>query len=87
MEKSITSIQIHNPQELGELVRTYRKQRHLTLETVAGLSNLSIRFLSEFERGKQTAEIGKVFKALQILGLEVIVQPRGENAGSGKQYD
>lgn len=63
--------------ELGNLARLHRKQRHLTLETLSGLSNLSIRFLSEFERGKPTAEIEKVLKALKILGLEVIVRPVG----------
>jgi len=63
--------------ELGHLVRAHRKQRGLTLETISGLANLSTRFLSEFERGKETAEIGKVLKALRTLGLEVIIQPRG----------
>lgn len=61
--------------ELGNLVRAHRKTKHLTLNTLSGLSNLSIRFLSEFERGKPTAEIGKVLKALKILGLEVVVRP------------
>lgn len=64
-------------EELGRLVRAHRKHRHLTLETVSGLGNLSTRFLSEFERGKETAEVGKVLKALRTLGLEVIIQPRG----------
>lgn len=69
--------------ELGNLVRAHRKHRHLTLETVSGLSSLSMRFLSEFERGKPTAEVGKVLQALKILGLEVIVRPVGsaENPG------
>ena len=67
---------VRTVQALGELARAHRKSRNLTLETIAGLGNLSPRFLSEFERGKQTAEIGKVLKALQTLGLEVIVQPR-----------
>jgi transcriptional regulator with XRE-family HTH domain len=65
--------------ELGQLARAHRKQRHLTLETISGLGNLSTRFLSEFERGKETAEIGKVLKALRTLGLEVIIQPRGHS--------
>ncbi|MCG7977179.1 MAG: helix-turn-helix transcriptional regulator [gamma proteobacterium symbiont of Clathrolucina costata] len=64
-------------EELGRLARAHRKHRHLTLETVSGLGNLSTRFISEFERGKETAEIGKVLKALRTLGLEVIIQPRG----------
>jgi transcriptional regulator with XRE-family HTH domain len=63
--------------ELGRLTRAHRKSRHLTLETVSGLSTLSTRFLSEFERGKETAEIGKVLKTLEILGLDIIIQPRG----------
>ena len=63
-------------EQLGRLARAHRKSRGLTLETVSGLGNLSPRFLSEFERGKETAEIGKVLKALRILGLEITVQPR-----------
>ena len=74
----ITYGTIHTAEELGHLARMHRKQRRLTLETVSGLGNLSTRFLSEFERGKETAEIGKVLKALRTLGLEVIIQPRGQ---------
>lgn len=76
MEKETPYGSIQSAEELGKLARTHRKQRKLTLETLSGLGNLSTRFLSEFERGKQTAELGKVLKALQTLGLEVIVQPR-----------
>jgi transcriptional regulator with XRE-family HTH domain len=68
---------IQSAEDLGQLVRAHRKDKGLTLETVSGLGNLSTRFLSEFERGKETAEIGKVLKALRTLGLEIIVQPRG----------
>ena len=67
---------VRSAEELGRLVRTHRKSRQLTLETISGLGNLSPRFLSEFERGKETAEIGKILKALRTLGLEVIIQPR-----------
>ena len=67
---------VRSAEELGRLVRAHRKNRQLTLETVSGLGNLSPRFLSEFERGKETAEIGKILKALRTLGLEVIIQPR-----------
>lgn len=70
--------------DLGSLTRAHRKSKHLTLETLSGLSNLSIRFLSEFERGKPTAQIGKVLKALKILGLEVVVRPVRPGANSGR---
>lgn len=68
--------QIQSVEDLGRLIRSYRRQKNLTIETVTGLGNLSPRFLSELERGKETAEIGKVLKALNTLGLEVIIQPR-----------
>ena len=68
---------VQTAEALGRLARAHRKQRRLTLETVSGLGNLSPRFLSEFERGKETAEIGKILKALRTLGLEIIIQPRG----------
>jgi len=78
---------VQTAEELGRLARAHRKHRRLTLETVSGLGNLSTRFLSEFERGKETAEIGKVLKALRTLGLEVSIQPRGRAVpahGTGK---
>jgi len=76
---------ISTTEDLGHLVRAHRKNKGLTLETASGLGNLSIRFLSEFERGKETAEIGKILKALRTLGLDVIVQPRaGTKTWTGK---
>ncbi len=71
--------------DVGQLVRSHRKNKQLTLENTAGLANLSVRFLSEFERGKDTAEIGKVLKALRILGLEVSIRPRGYSENTSAQ--
>lgn len=68
---------VRTAKELGSIVRFHRKNRQLTLAMVSGLGNVSPRFLSEFERGKETAEIGKILKALRTLGLEVVIRPRG----------
>jgi len=70
--------------ELGRLIRAYRKSRHLTLEKVSGIGNVSMRFLSELERGKETAEIGKALATLNLLGLDVIIQPRAYIQDSNK---
>ncbi|MCY4148046.1 MAG: helix-turn-helix transcriptional regulator [Gammaproteobacteria bacterium] len=75
-KQDITYGSIRTTDELGRLVRANRKQQHLTLERLSGLGKLSTRFLSEFERGKETAEIGKVLKTISTLGLEVVIQPR-----------
>lgn len=65
--------------EIGALARAHRKDKNLTLERISGVGNLSTKFLSEFERGKDTAELGKVLHTLRTLGLEVIIQPRNAN--------
>jgi len=83
-QEDITYGTVQTTKELGRLARAHRKHRRLTLATVSGLGNLSTRFLSEFERGKETAEIGKVLKALRTLGLEVIIQPRGRVTPAGQ---
>jgi len=70
--------EIQTVSELGHLIRCFRKDKQLTLEKVSGLTHLSMRFLSELERGKKTAEIGKAFEVLHKLGLEIIIQPRGQ---------
>lgn len=66
-----------NTHHLGKTLRAFRKEQKVTLEQLAGISNLSMRFLSELERGKETAELGKALKAINNLGLELIIERRG----------
>ena len=77
MPEAPTNSVAATPAELGALVRKHRKARRITLETASALGGVGTRFLSEFERGKPTAEIGKVMAALATLGLELVVQRRG----------
>lgn len=67
---------VRSASELGRLARTHRQERSLNLERVSAIGGFSMRFLSEFERGKETAELGKALAALAALGLEVVVKPR-----------
>ncbi len=69
---------VRSPKELGKLTREERKRQGLTLDKVYSLSGLTTRFLSEFERGKPNASIGRIMDTLQALGLEMLVLPRGE---------
>lgn len=70
-------IPIASAVELGQLLRSYRVNHHMTLEKVAGMTGVGMRFLSELERGKETAQIGKVLYIIRELGLEIFLQPRG----------
>ena len=69
---------VRSPQTIGQLAREERKRQGLTLEAIYSASDLTTRFLSEFERGKPNVSLGRVMDALQILGLELLALPRGE---------
>lgn len=67
MQRSSVSI-------LGEVIEAERKRRKLTQSQLADLSNTSINFISQIERGKKTAQIGKVIDVLQILGIQLVIE-------------
>jgi len=62
--------------EIGNILRQKRKSQGLTLEQVAQHSGLSMRFISEVERGKPTAEFGKVLFLLSAVGVDLFVSTR-----------
>ncbi len=84
----MTCDNLESPAALGQWARRARKAQGLTLKALGDRAGLGIRFLSEFERGKETAELGKALTALTALGLKVILAPdagpaqdsAGENA-------
>lgn len=75
---------IRNPADLGKLLRADRKSRGLSQADAAALAGVGLRFLSELERGKATAEIGLVLKVLDRFGLTLVVARRGSAAVSNE---
>ncbi len=65
------------PADMGNAIRTKRKSDNLTQAEAAALCGVGTRFLGELERGKDTAQIGKVFQILRGLGLELHVTSKG----------
>jgi len=76
---------IQTTKDLGQIIREIRKSKGLTIQAVSGLANTSPRFLSELERGKETAEIGKVLKVLRTLGLDIVIKDRSSRPVSGRE--
>ena len=66
---------------LGRAVRSARKERGLSQRALAERCHCSQRFVSELERGKPTAELGKAFSVLVGLGLTVSIQSADAAAG------
>lgn len=60
---------IQSSHDLGQCIRDKRKQDNLTQIELAELTGVGVRFLSELENGKPTAQLQKIFQVMQGLGL------------------
>ncbi len=61
---------------IGRIVRDERKGAGLRQDELAAASGVGLRFIIELERGKPTAQIGKVLTVLAALGCELqILRP------------
>lgn len=61
----------------GEVIRRRRKELHYTQAFLSDFSGFSVSFISDLERGKNTAELGKALYLASILGLDFDLSPRG----------
>lgn len=64
-------IKIQSLKQLGEVAKHVRQSHSIDQETAGLLSGNGITFISQFENGKETVEIGRVFNLLEQLGIEV----------------
>ena len=69
-------MKIRSVEELGEAIRTRRKELHYTQAFLAEFTGFSVSFISDVERGKATAEIGKTLQLLMIFGWDLSVERR-----------
>ncbi|AGH51997.1 MULTISPECIES: type II toxin-antitoxin system Y4mF family antitoxin [Sphingomonadaceae] len=59
---------------IGQIIRDERKALGLRQDELAAASGVGLRFLVELERGKATAQIGKVIAVLAALGCELQIR-------------
>ena len=69
-------MKINNTKTLGETIRARRKELHYTQAYLAEFTGLSVTFISDVERGKTTAEIEKIIRLINLLGLNFLVEKR-----------
>ncbi len=67
---------ITDTKDLGTAIRERRKSLGCTQAYLTEFSGLSVSFISDVERGKETAEIGKVLRLVNLLGMDLEVKPR-----------
>jgi HTH-type transcriptional regulator/antitoxin HipB len=65
----------YSAKDIGRLIHDTRKSLGVTQKELALTSGTGLRFIIELEKGKQTAEVGKVLTILQTLGIQLTLTP------------
>lgn len=68
---------IRTPADLGLQIRAARKAQGLTQSELADIAGVGTRFVSELERGKDTARLGLALDIARLAGVDLFAQPRG----------
>lgn len=68
---------IRTPEDLGLQIRAARKAQGLTQAELADIAGVGTRFVSELERGKDTARLGLALDIARLAGVDLFAQPRG----------
>lgn len=61
----------YTSEEIGNLVKKARKNMGITQKGLALTAGTGIRFIIELEKGKDTAQLGKVLNVLRTLGIKI----------------
>jgi y4mF family transcriptional regulator len=78
--------------EIGKIIRTARLHRKLSQAELARMLGTTQAWVSEVEKGKNTAQIGLVLRALNRLGVKLRTdvvpwRERNTSAPTGKGVD
>jgi HTH-type transcriptional regulator / antitoxin HipB len=65
---------IRRPEDLGALVRQYRKTQGLSQAQLAARLQTTQKWISHLENGKPSAQIGLVLRALNEIGASIEVR-------------
>jgi y4mF family transcriptional regulator len=68
-------MRITRPADIGALVRDHRRARKLRQADLAKQLQVSTKWLSQFENGKTTIQLGIALRVLQQLGFTLRAEP------------
>ncbi len=69
-------IPVTSPDNLGKVLRHYRKTQGLTQVEAGGKFNLPQKTVSRIEGGAAAVRLDSVFRYMAALGLEMRLEPR-----------
>jgi HTH-type transcriptional regulator/antitoxin HipB len=64
---------IRTAQQLGDALRTARKQLELTQPQLALAAGVGVRFIVDLEAGKPTVQLQQVLRVIDALGGELAI--------------
>ena len=68
----------NDSKDFGKELKKRRKELGYTQAYISEFTGFSVSFISDLEKGKPTAEIGKAIKYANLLGLDVKLDVRGQ---------
>ncbi len=68
---------ISDAKMFGEALKKRRKELGYTQRYIFEFTGFSISFISDLENGKSTAELGKAIYLANMLGLDIVINARG----------
>jgi y4mF family transcriptional regulator len=71
-----------SPQEIGQKVRSRRKVLRLRQRDLAELAGVTLRGLTDLEKGQANPTLKQLAKIADVLGLEVNLIERSRHASS-----
>lgn len=74
---------IRSTQQLGDSLRTARKQLALTQAQLALAAGVGVRFIVDLEAGKPTLRLAQVLRVIDALGGELVVNGLPVPSASG----
>ena len=70
-------MKVTDAKSYNEAIRNRRKELGYTQAFLAEFTGFSVSFISDLERGKATAEIGKSIYLANLLGMDLYMENRG----------
>ena len=78
---------VHSIRDLAAAVRGRRKDLGISQAELARRSEVSRKWIYEFEAGKPTAEFGLLLRVLDELDLELSVRSKSPDSARGNEID
>lgn len=74
---------VDRPRDFGDILAGRREEMSISQEDLAERLGIARSYLSELESGKSTLQLGRLFRALHVLGVDIEVSWESGGADGG----